>query len=436
MMVRQPGPGSAPSGRLAILAGWAERAGFSVLDQGLLSGANFLLGVFAARWLSQEEFGAFAVAFATYLFALGLNSALVTEPMRVLMWKRGEDPREYRRAVNWLQVICSLVAGILLALVALVLHGFDSPVWRPLLALAVFAPVTLGLYFLRLGCYLHGRARSAVRISLIYAVTLLVGAAALRHFGTARADSIVLLMGVSALVAVLSVGTPRLYQRASVRPRWTELQSVIREHWHFGRWLAASSISYWLGAAAYLPLSAGLIGLDAAGAMRAVQALFQPLEQIIVSLGMLFLPAVARRRPSGGVPVVRLLSRRISAIYVTVAATYVALLWPISGWVLNKLYAGRYDDHQWMVPVFGLSSMLACAAYGLVLGLNALERTDAVFFSRVAGAIASLVIGIPLLVRWQLPGAAAAVMLSSLVVLLVAGYFHRRILGSRSTPNP
>jgi O-antigen/teichoic acid export membrane protein len=314
-----------------------------------------------------------------------------------------------------------------------VTFAFGSQLWLPLLALAAFAPATLGLYFLRLDCYLSGRPLSAVRLSLIYSTTLLAGAFMLRRTGTAGAGSIVLLMGTAALVAVLSAGPARLLQTAVAGTLRTEMQPVLRQHWRFGRWLAASSVSYWLGAAAYLPLSAAIIGLDAAGAMRAIQALFQPLEQVIGSLGMLLVPAVARRRASGGVSVVRSLSYRIAGIYVAVAVSYAALLVPISDWALDQLYAGRYGDYQWMVPVLAMGSILASAASALVIGLNSVERTDAVFLGRAAGAVASLVIGIPLLVFWQLPGAVSAVVMSTCVVFSVVAYLHRRILGTPST---
>ena len=40
---------------------WGIRSGLSVLDQGLTSGAGFLLNLFLARWLTSDGYGAFAV---------------------------------------------------------------------------------------------------------------------------------------------------------------------------------------------------------------------------------------------------------------------------------------------------------------------------------------------------------------------------------------
>src|SRR6266581_3295945 len=63
---------------------WGIRSGLSVLDQGLTSGAGFLLNLFLARWLTSEAYGAFAVTFATLLFFSGFHNVLLLEPMSVM----------------------------------------------------------------------------------------------------------------------------------------------------------------------------------------------------------------------------------------------------------------------------------------------------------------------------------------------------------------
>ena len=51
----------------------ARRAGWGVADQALSSLTNFAVGVFVARQLGPTEFGAFSLAFATYLLALNAS---------------------------------------------------------------------------------------------------------------------------------------------------------------------------------------------------------------------------------------------------------------------------------------------------------------------------------------------------------------------------
>ena len=54
-----------------------------MLDQGLISGSNFVIGVLLARWLLPAQYGAYALAFSVFLLVSFLHQALLTEPQRV-----------------------------------------------------------------------------------------------------------------------------------------------------------------------------------------------------------------------------------------------------------------------------------------------------------------------------------------------------------------
>src|SRR3990172_10601187 len=68
---------------LPVIWKWGKRVGYSVLDQGLFSGANFLLSILLARWLSPEEFGAYAVAVSGFLLGFGLFNSVILDPLMV-----------------------------------------------------------------------------------------------------------------------------------------------------------------------------------------------------------------------------------------------------------------------------------------------------------------------------------------------------------------
>src|ERR1039458_3007017 len=62
---------------------WAGKGSLALLDQGLISGSNFLVGILLARWLVPEQYGAYALAFSIFLFASGFHNALLLEPISV-----------------------------------------------------------------------------------------------------------------------------------------------------------------------------------------------------------------------------------------------------------------------------------------------------------------------------------------------------------------
>src|SRR5260370_17857789 len=59
----------------------APKGGLAVLDQGLISGSNFLVGILLARWLAPEEYGAYALPFAIFLLLSFVSQSLCFGPV-------------------------------------------------------------------------------------------------------------------------------------------------------------------------------------------------------------------------------------------------------------------------------------------------------------------------------------------------------------------
>ena len=95
---------------------WGIKSGVSIVDQGLVSGAGFLLSFLLARWLSSEAYGAFAVAFATLLFLSGFHNVLLLEPMSVMGPARYSNQASAYLAAQLKihKLLGSLLAGALL----------------------------------------------------------------------------------------------------------------------------------------------------------------------------------------------------------------------------------------------------------------------------------------------------------------------------------
>jgi len=82
---------------------WLKKAFLAVLDQGLISGSNFLLAILLARWLSPEQYGAYALSFAIFVLFSFIQQGLFLEPMSVFgpsIYRNSQ--REYLGTLVWL----------------------------------------------------------------------------------------------------------------------------------------------------------------------------------------------------------------------------------------------------------------------------------------------------------------------------------------------
>src|SRR5690349_22036042 len=62
---------------------WLGKGFLALADQGLLSGSNFVVAILLARWLTRDEYGAYAMGFSIFILLYGFHNAFLLEPMSV-----------------------------------------------------------------------------------------------------------------------------------------------------------------------------------------------------------------------------------------------------------------------------------------------------------------------------------------------------------------
>ncbi len=104
-------PATESSGRTTLA--WLSSHSAALLDQVLISGANFVTMVCTARALhpSSAAFGEFSLVYAALLFVNIVQSTLITQPHNVLGTTRKGEP--YRRFTTTTAVGQLLLSGVL-----------------------------------------------------------------------------------------------------------------------------------------------------------------------------------------------------------------------------------------------------------------------------------------------------------------------------------
>src|ERR1700739_739265 len=183
---------------------WGARAIFSLLDQGLFSGAGFLVNLLLARWLAPDSYGAFAVAFAAFLFIAGFYNVLLLEPLTVMGPSRySENLPAYFRAqllIHFLLVGGLAVAGLLGGLLTWLVTP-HSPLVGAIFGGALMSPLMLLLWLARRMGYVLQRPGLAVAGTASYLALIIAGLAMVRYSGWVTPFFGFFLMGAASLVA-------------------------------------------------------------------------------------------------------------------------------------------------------------------------------------------------------------------------------------------
>jgi O-antigen/teichoic acid export membrane protein len=264
--------------------------------------------------------------------------------------------------------------------------------------------------------------------SLTYGLVLAAGLAVSRWQGWVSPFSGFVILGLSSVGASLLLWSA--LELGEIELSWSRVKSaipkILRQHWHYAKWVLGSSFVFWLGGVVYAPLVGSFAGLEAAGAFQAMQNLLKPLQNVFAAFGLLFLPWVSRQRAIQGAGKANRIMLMVLAAIFAAACAYTVSLLLARHWFVRMLYGqGYYSGFLWLLPYLCVASIIGSLLQGLSIWLKAFERPNAAFWSQTAGAAMTLSVGLYLVWNFKLLGAAAAIILVNVVTAFVLSCFLR-----------
>jgi hypothetical protein len=362
--------------------------GWATLDQAVSSITNFGITVVAARQLTRNGFGAFALALSVWILVLGMMRALVTEPLL----SRPELAAGNRRQATFSAVTAaSLGLGCLAAigvLAAGLLSGSDAG--RALIALATVLP-GLCLQDAWRFCFIsQQRGDLAVVNDCAWLITVIVGVLWLGQAFRWSPASVLLAWGCAGGGAGLLGAV-----QARVIPRPTAGRSWLREQRDLGgRYCLEFITSNGATQVALMGLGA-IAGLGALGAVRGAQTFFGPVGVLFSSIILAVVPGASKLRAAPDE-----LRRLLTLISAAVCTGAVA--WTVVGVALpdragRALFGASWNSTRDVVLPIGLALIASGVAAGPFAGLRSISAAREGLHVRL--------LSLPLLIGGPLAGA-------------------------------
>jgi len=421
------------------LTRWATKGGLAILDQGLISGSNFLVGILLARWLVPAQYGAFSLAFSVFLLLSYVYHSLLSEPQGVFSGSAySKCLRGYLKALLSIQLMLTIFGIGLLGGAAAIVYEMGKADGLPgaLAGVAIASPCILFFWLLRRAYYMNlAPARAAIG-AFIYCVLVTGGLFVAYKRALISPFSAYLLMAIGALgtgLFLLSQVNKALPPDSEAGPTAAQ---AWRKHWEYGRWALAVSVVTWIPYYMYYPLVSYFGGMAQAGQLRALMNLSLPMEQSYTALSILFLPYSARICREKGIQSSGPLVRRITALFIFGALAYWAVLIPLKGLVFHVLYGGKYLEVTPLIPYVALGTTLWSAAFGPAILLRAIESPDSIFYARIVASVLSLVVGVPATRSFGLWGVVISIIIANLAAFFISMYILQRKSNSLTVPNP
>ncbi len=367
---------------LRILGGCES---WALADQAVVSATNFLTNIMLARFMGLREFGIFALAWMSVLFANSIQYALIVAPMMSIGPKQEERGRpSYFGAVFFHELLLVLLCFILVFVVLLSSSRFFPHVDLHHLALplAVSALAYQGQDFVRRYFFSIRRNRCALLNDLISYAPQLPVIFLLHRWGHLTSATALWAMAGTSLVG-LAAGWLWI---EPLQFGWQAIQSVWLRHWKISRWLAGSALLQWTSGNLFVVAAPIYYGAAAAGVLKASQNLmgvthvwFQGLDNVV--------PAeAARRLRNGGVAGMLAYTRSILVKWGGLTLLFALIMGAAPAFWLRLLYGPQMAQYGYILRLYALLYVIIFLGGPLRAALQALEFTAPIFCSYLAMA--------------------------------------------------
>jgi len=405
------------------LTGRTARQGLVVIaDQSLCSLANFLIGVLVARSCSKEEYGLYVLAFTLLTTAENVQMSLTGTPYTVLSPRLGRQGRSaYLGSTLITHMGISLLAALTFAAAAGLLHVCSRGGGLPqvLAVLAAACGFVLLRDFVRTVMLAQLRVWASFCLGLSSSV-ITVGLLGWAYWGgwlSAPTAYGIMAFGAVPAVAVL-FGTWR-----NIKITGSVFTRHAGSNWEIGKWLLASAGTSTVLAQVYpwaLVLSGGTAGASVYGACMAPIMVLNPL---LIGMGRFMAPKMAHAAAVGSQHVRKAVSWA-TLILAGPSLVFVAAAAFFSEDALRFLFDTKYAGYGPVLVVLALGLPVYVLGMPLQAGAIAMRKTSLVFQANLAGALTSLVVGLPLAVLWGPLGAGWGLLCSGVAsrIYLLSGF--------------
>jgi O-antigen/teichoic acid export membrane protein len=372
---------------VTVDGGAARRAVLGFFDQAASSLINFAVGFLIARTVSDDEFGAFSIAFSFYVAVLVFVRALASEPF--LIRHSGSDPAPWRVAVSastGVALLVGLLGGLALALVGIVLGG---SVGEAMVPLGIVLPGLVLLDTMRFAFIARARPQGALACDVAWLVLLVAALLAIDVAGISGLVPPIAAWGGSALAVVIIA-----LVATSTSPSPREAVRWLRIHADIAPRYAAEALIALTATQVTIIIVGVIAGLAAAGGLRGAQLLIGPMQVLLIGLGSIAVPEGAALVRAGGP---RRLLRPTIGVSVGLTVTvlvYGVLLMAMPDQIGTMLLGETWPQAEVVLGPLVIAYAGVSGGLGAAIGLRVLADARTSLRSRVVDATAQTTGGV------------------------------------------
>lgn len=414
---------------LAFTSTSSGRSIAAVVDQMIVSAANFLLLVAVARSVGAAATGAYVLALRTVDFASEIQNVFLWAPYTLFAPERhGESRRNYAGSVLIAQQGAGLVTVLLAGLVAVAANLLGAHTAALIASWALVGSIGIHLReFTRRICFanydLLGALAMDAGVFFLQAVSIgyLYTTHQITGWSVLLATSASCLAG--SVVALLLLRKRFSFRRADLLPSF-------RQNISYGRWLLGSDLVLLLSNQLYPWFLSFVAGPASVAIFSGAQALTNFARMFLIGAQNVLLPSSASAFASGNLSNLRRLVKRSTLLLTSGSAAFSLACLLAGGALIRLTYGNALGSHGLLTFLLSLSIFTTALTLAPTFALAAARRADANLRINVITLAFHCVIGLALTRLFSAEGAAYGLVSGGLLAAILRWRLYNKLLGN------
>ena len=348
--------------------------GTGVLDQIMLSGANFIAGFAMIRYASDVSYGQFVLAQSAVMLMVSAQSAWLSGPVMIIA--PGKSAAVRAQMISYLGASQTrFLRRAALALLTIPLAAYLIGIWSAYMSLAVAGTILAGWAALqneyrRRMLLVYSRPQSMLAVDAMYVTVFLLGVALALLSRPAAGLLAIVALGAAGLSGALIA-----HRMLAVDPGWVSGDSgpFWREIRALGQWSLIGAVIYWLFGQSWNYVLAARLDLTAVANVNAVRLVVMPMLVFKYGIQNLLIPVASNWLASFGLT--RML-RRLAVLTILISAMdliYFTIVWNIRNWLIVDVMHKHIGDQDRLLILWVCVTLVFLPREILQAALSALK---------------------------------------------------------------
>lgn len=384
-----------------------------LLDQGVISGVNFLNAILLAKFLGVGGFGVLAMCLISVQFLSSVQQSLIIKPLLSLFPEKQKQDVHFKDKMNGLQLWFTLLsAGLFYATIAMMSIFFSEFSGNHLLPwLTAYAMVFTFYEYLRRLFILVGRKLSLLILDGTIYVAILVSTMMLQYADVLSVVTWLIINTIILLLGVL-VSLKLLDQRWKMREGLTELLSMV---WEYAKYLFFTSLLQWFSGNLFILFAGMILGPVALGVVRIAQSVMGVFNVFFLALENI-VPLKAAQIKTGNarslIPYFKKTTFKFGVPVLAMVFIIILLDKQIIGFVFGK----HLISYSYVIVCFSLIYLLVYLNTMQQFLIRTLHSNHIIFKGYLAASFFGIICARFMVAEFQLNGVILGILFSQLLV--------------------